>query len=250
MRQSFLSLWTHLSTAAAVAVFAGIVASPADAYEVESSSLGNLLHLQLDDRTGAASSGTITVTPTEAPPWITIGDITVDRSRVVDIAIPFDVGDVAAGEKGRLDLEVVGTNAYGDELFRATHTVPLQARLEVDDTQYAFGITECCMEIIDVGEAETVPSIHRLVGNTPNPFRSLTNIVFGLPVEGGVVEVNVFDIQGRLVRTIATPRLSGGFHRVTWDGRDEAGRLVSPGAYFYRVTSGTWVETRKLHLLP
>ena len=250
MRRSFLSSLTHFPTVAALAVVTGVVASPAAAYEVEASSTGNLLHLQLDDRTGVAAGGTFEVSAVDSPPWITVGEITVDHSRVIDILVSFDVGQVTAGEKGRLDLVIHGENSVGQELFRTSHAVPLQVRPEVPDTQYALGVPECCTEIISVGEAETVPSAHRLVGSTPNPFRSLTNIVFGLPVEGGVVEVNVFDIQGRLVKSIATPRLNGGFHRVTWDGRDEAGRLVSPGAYFYRVTSGSWTETRKLHLLP
>ena len=78
----------------------------------------------------------------------------------------------------------------------------------------------------------------------------ITNIVFALPVEGGVVSLEIYDIQGRQVRTMKTPRLSGGYHKITWDGTGEAGRTLAPGTYFYRVSSGVRSETHKMQLLP
>ncbi len=52
------------------------------------------------------------------------------------------------------------------------------------------------------------------------------------------IELSVFDVAGRRVRTLTNQRLRSGIHRLVWDGRDARGRSVSPGVYFYASTSG------------
>jgi flagellar hook assembly protein FlgD len=61
--------------------------------------------------------------------------------------------------------------------------------------------------------------------------------------------LEIFDIEGRQVRTVETPRLNGGYHRITWDGRNDEGLDVSPGTYFCRVSCGSWSATTKTQLL-
>jgi hypothetical protein len=78
--------------------------------------------------------------------------------------------------------------------------------------------------------------------NTPNPFRPQTTIVYRLMAPAPVT-VQVFDLNGRLVRTLAeSARQSAGEQRLPWDGRDDSGQLSSAGIYFFRVW--TPVETR------
>jgi flagellar hook assembly protein FlgD len=59
----------------------------------------------------------------------------------------------------------------------------------------------------------------------------------------------VFDAAGRLVRTLVDTSEGAGAHDVTFDGRDDNGRPVASGVYFYRLDAGTTTQTRKMVLL-
>jgi subtilisin-like proprotein convertase family protein len=95
---------------------------------------------------------------------------------------------------------------------------------------------------------ETVPSVLALAGNYPNPFNPVTNIKFDLPVRGHVT-LQIFDVAGRLVRTLVDETMEAATHTAVWNGTDDAGRLVSSGAYYCRVSSGGAMATSKLLLL-
>lgn len=87
-----------------------------------------------------------------------------------------------------------------------------------------------------------------LYQNRPNPFNPNTTIPFVVP-ERGHVQLLVFDIQGKRVRTLVDEIMQAGLKRVTWDGRDMHGRLVSTGAYFYQLRTAGEVHTQKMVLL-
>jgi flagellar hook assembly protein FlgD len=84
--------------------------------------------------------------------------------------------------------------------------------------------------------------------NSPNPFSASTRIVFGLR-EAADVRVRIYDVAGRLVRDLVDSHFAASRHVVAWDGRDDAGRVVASGMYFYRIDAGTFVQTRKLLLM-
>jgi hypothetical protein len=84
--------------------------------------------------------------------------------------------------------------------------------------------------------------------NSPNPFSASTRIVFGLR-EAADVRVRIYDVAGRLVRDLVDSHFAASRHVVAWDGRDDAGRAVASGMYFYRIDAGTFVQTRKLLLM-
>jgi flagellar hook assembly protein FlgD len=70
-------------------------------------------------------------------------------------------------------------------------------------------------------------------------------LAFELPAERPV-EASVFDLAGRRVRALEPGRLfPAGTHRLTWDGRDEAGTPVAPGVYLVRVRAGSDVQVRR-----
>jgi hypothetical protein len=81
--------------------------------------------------------------------------------------------------------------------------------------------------------------------NTPNPVGGATTIRFQLdrPRE---VALRIYDVDGHLVRTLLQEARDGGRHAVTWSGLDAHGRLVPSGVYFYRLDTGTFVQSRKL----
>lgn len=74
----------------------------------------------------------------------------------------------------------------------------------------------------------------RLEGNFPNPFNPSTTIALSLDRDQNV-QLEVFNVAGRLVRKLQSGILSAGRHEVTWNGRDEQGQQVASGIYFARV---------------
>lgn len=87
----------------------------------------------------------------------------------------------------------------------------------------------------------------QLAQNGPNPFQASTTIRFGLPA-AGPVSLRVFDVEGRLVRTLLDGPLPAGSGEAHWDGRDSAGVDQPTGVYFYRLNSAHGSETRKMIL--
>ncbi len=95
------------------------------------------------------------------------------------------------------------------------------------------------------------PIAHRnsLSQNYPNPFNPSTSIEFTVR-ERSRVTLNVYDVSGKLVRTLLNEdRPAGEQHRVTWDGRNDAGQSVSSGVYFYRLNANDFTQTKKMVLL-
>lgn len=82
----------------------------------------------------------------------------------------------------------------------------------------------------------------------PNPFRSETQIRFSAE-QPGEVQVDIFDINGRWVKSLTKGKFESGSHQITWDGTDQQGNMVKSGQYFCRVLTKESVETHKLILL-
>ncbi|MCD5383835.1 T9SS type A sorting domain-containing protein [candidate division WOR-3 bacterium] len=101
-----------------------------------------------------------------------------------------------------------------------------------------------------------IPFVYYLSQNHPNPFSAKTVIKF--TVNGSQFtgknrqlstvncQLNIYDIAGRLVRTLVDERKRPGHYLVKWDGRDDSGRKVVSGVYFYRLTAGEFVKTQKM----
>lgn len=92
------------------------------------------------------------------------------------------------------------------------------------------------------------PAAARLEQNYPNPFNSATTIRFTVDVPGAV-DLSIYDVLGRVVRRDHETALAPGVYGFDWDGRDDEGREVASGVYFYRLQSATAREIRKMVLL-
>jgi len=82
----------------------------------------------------------------------------------------------------------------------------------------------------------------------PNPFNPRTNISVTMP-EAGLLEVNVYDIRGQLVRSLHEGPAGAGQHSLTWDGTNDRGLAVSSGVYFFHVRAGEDVQIGKMALI-
>ena len=87
-----------------------------------------------------------------------------------------------------------------------------------------------------------------LFQNRPNPFSPETHIAFELPL-GGRAELQIYDVRGRLIRTLLDAKRPAGLQSVRWDGRDETGRAVASGVYFYSLTAPGVDENRRMILV-
>jgi PKD repeat protein len=92
------------------------------------------------------------------------------------------------------------------------------------------------------------PYEYALEQNSPNPFNPTTTIRYQLQ-RRGLVQLAVYDLLGRLIRTLVNDEQLTGSHSVVWDGTNQSRQRVSSGVYFYRMRSGSYVETKKLMLL-
>jgi titin len=82
----------------------------------------------------------------------------------------------------------------------------------------------------------------------PNPGTSRVTIGYTLS-QVAPVAIRVYDVAGRMVRTLVNEMGAPGPHEVVWNTRDDGGLPVPPGVYFYRMSSGTWQSQRKVVLL-
>ena len=84
--------------------------------------------------------------------------------------------------------------------------------------------------------------------NRPNPFNPETTIRYTL-AERANVQLTVYDVAGRKVRTLVDESRAAGPHEAFWDGRSDNGQSVATGVYFYRLVTGNFSQTRKMVLL-
>ena len=90
---------------------------------------------------------------------------------------------------------------------------------------------------VSSAEDEGLPRAVTFTGAVPNPFNPTTYLKFSLP-EDADVELVIYDVSGRRVRSLVKDHLPAGPQAVPWNGRDDAGRIVASGAYFARLTVG------------
>ena len=114
-----------------------------------------------------------------------------------------------------------------------------------DNTRFAeetWSVTFTLVPATNIGRDEVVSGFE-LAQNYPNPFNPTTNISFTLP-EASDVSLEVFNMQGQRVATLANGSFSAGNHVVTFDAAN-----LSSGIYLYRMTAGAFTQTNKMMLV-
>jgi hypothetical protein len=96
---------------------------------------------------------------------------------------------------------------------------------------------------------DTPPAAFALHQNVPNPFNPTTVVRYDVPPPGGLVTIRIYDVSGRLIRTLVNAEQTTGAKHVTWRGRDDGGARVATGVYFYRMTAPGYEQTRKMVLI-
>ncbi len=138
-----------------------------------------------------------------------------------------------------------GFRGQGD-LFIVESSVPLAPE---DLTLELRGSDNSRVEVELSSETGTLtPRVFGLYPNYPNPFNPMTKISFSLPEEQPV-RLNIYGIDGKLVRQLVNETRGSGLHEVIWDGRSDGGAMQASGMYFYRIEAGPYSQVRKMTLM-
>jgi hypothetical protein len=159
---------------------------------------------------------------------------------VTKVTIPGEFIQASADYK----FEVLAIEASGNQTITESSfatTAATAAKADSDDNESERGRNVSGIETLGA------PRVAYLRQNHPNPFNPTTALEFGLP-RGGAASVRVFDLHGRLVRTLVNGQLPAGEHRAIWDGRDGHGRPVASGVYAVQLAGPGVSESRRMTL--
>jgi hypothetical protein len=115
-------------------------------------------------------------------------------------------------------------------------------------SDYAGNASDATVTIHSLSAVQTdMPMVLSLLPCVPNPFNPSTSILFAIP-EAGEVDLSIYDVSGRLIKTLVSTHISAGQKTAEWNGDDASGRRVASGTYFLRLETDQGVRTRKVML--
>ena len=123
----------------------------------------------------------------------------------------------------------------------------------IDDTSDSINVdisinATPTISIHEIGPEKDLVKKFALGANYPNPFNPSTSISYAL-INSEMVKLSIYDMRGRLVRTLFRGNQILGYHTMYWNGMDGQGRPVSAGSYIYTIQVGNEVKTKKMTLL-
>ena len=95
---------------------------------------------------------------------------------------------------------------------------------------------------------EIMPITYNLYNAYPNPFNPVTTLRYDLP-EDALVNITIYDMMGRVVKTMVNTQQNAGFKSVRWNATNDKGSPVSAGLYLYTIEAGQYRQTKKVVLL-
>ena len=164
--------------------------------------------------------------------------------------------------------DIVSYNVYRDDMGTTpigNSTSGLYVDMNVPDGTYIYNVTgiftggwesawsEDSNEVIVTGTDNLlIPVRTELTGNYPNPFNPVTTIKFALNKTSDV-SIKIYNIKGAVVRTLVDGEMKAAYHEVIWDSKDNTGKQVGSGVYFYKMisegNSGDYTSAKKMILL-
>tara|TARA_Y100001949_G_scaffold147726_1_gene131798 strand:- start:939 stop:2084 length:1146 start_codon:yes stop_codon:yes gene_type:complete len=96
--------------------------------------------------------------------------------------------------------------------------------------------------------SEIIPEAFALHQNYPNPFNPITSLRYDLP-QDGLVNVTVYDMMGRIVKTLVNSSQTAGYKSIQWNATNDRNEPVSAGLYLYTIQAEKFRQTKKMVLL-
>lgn len=118
----------------------------------------------------------------------------------------------------------------------------------VDSFMVVSNVETADSVITAIGYSGEIPSVPQLGQNYPNPFNPSTTIQFRLPY-GTDVTIEIYDLNGRVVRQVLKREVSAGGHSISWDGKSDSGHIMATGIYILRFQAGDFVDEKKITLM-
>jgi Peptidase C10 family/FlgD Ig-like domain/Spi protease inhibitor len=175
-------------------------------------------------------------------------NVTLDDFAIIDTETEYFVGYRIHSLVGPIPVawHDAGPNLEGKGAYvRTTGWIPIPG---------AFDFNLCIKGTIvsqmpTSSDNNTVNTLSNSLGNNyPNPFNPTTNISYNITSDSKV-DLNVYNMKGQLVKTLVSSNQTAGVHTVTWNGKDNTGRQVGSGLYFYKMNAGKYSSTKKMIML-
>jgi hypothetical protein len=151
---------------------------------------------------------------------------------------------------GRIDRE--DPDVSGSGLLASLHFVELSKENSQVTVAYEMWNRDAELLVQDSYSAEVhalrIPGEFALLQNYPNPFNGETVIRFQLP-RAARVQMYVFNIRGQRVATLVDDQMDPGYHKITWDGRNDDNRKVASGIYIYLIQANRNRASQKLTII-
>jgi len=186
-----------------------------------------------------------------------VNGLSVTARNLSSGAVMTDTTGLTAGD-GRFSITfvdvVTNQSAKVGDVLEVSFSDP-NGKLGVDSVRYTVTERDIQLGRIALGDlvAYPIPSHTELLQNWPNPFNPETWIPFKLK-ESSDVAITIYDITGRVVRTLELGRVLAGIYQTKskaayWDGTNDIGEHVASGIYFYRLQASNFSALRKMAIL-
>jgi len=152
------------------------------------------------------------------------------------------LGDIA--EEAMMDLVTnltVHWDVHSYDGWDATTSANGPFHFTVDMSDYVS-------EYLSTVEENNLPDVFALHNNYPNPFNPVTNITYDVP-EVADVKLEIFNVMGQKVRTLASGSHEPGRYRILWNATNDFGEGLSSGMYIYKIQAGDFISVKKLVLM-
>ena len=169
------------------------------------------------------------------PISVDAGELMTRQNGVVFSSEP---GDVDAALLGVRDLGIAGEGSLATVRFRALASGSPKIAIASTDARDAAN------HRVAFGAAKPAPTVTELQPVAPNPFRQTAALAFSL-AKGGPVDLAIFSVDGRRVRSLLKDTREAGTYRMVWNGMDDRGGQVHAGVYYARLVTaaGTYKRT-------
>lgn len=171
--------------------------------------------------------------------------VTIRRLEIAGSGLPYLTIDPDPTQEFTIEPQseqIVTVTFYADTLVELDSRIRVLNDSENMSQAFIWDVLANAQSVDD-NNRPVMPENYALYQNHPNPFNPTTSIEFALR-SAGDVKLNVFDMNGRLVKDVVNNHLDAGYHTVEIDATD-----LAAGIYIYRLTTGDFTSTRKMILM-
>jgi len=155
----------------------------------------------------------------------------------------FRIINFSSNNDGSYQYKIISDDFMSGENFKVKITSVRNDSI-FDFSNHSFGI----FKAVNVDEKPFVNYTNKLHPNYPNPFNAATKIRYEIS-RASDVQIRIYNLLGKVVRTMVSPQQSAGAYELTWDGKDDQNRLAAGGIFILELKTEGVVEREKITFL-